>query len=286
MPPPPGTLTSPPQSPRPPRLSPTPFYIPSDGLFSCPRCTFLNHPALTACEICGEPLISPNLPPILASAEVIDRGISPAPQAITNTEERNYVRVSFRSGGEKAFLERLKSAISKQSWTTSTISDPKDSSLLSIPSKTIGINGLERASAAIRLQNDTILQSSFQDLQALMKRAKDLISLAEQLATKISSTSSANSTAVNARVALQESTELLGLNTPIVTKEIAGGQDAYWSELARQIAEFLTSTNGIGTGGGSSILKREGGIIPLIDLFAIYNRARGVGTSSFSGILF
>ena len=123
MPPPAGTLK--PESPRPPHLlaSQFPFRPPppappvtSDGLFPCPRCTFLNHPALTACEICGEPLISPNLPPILASAEAIDRGVSPAPQPITTSEERNYVRLSFRSGGEKVFLERLKSAISKKAW--------------------------------------------------------------------------------------------------------------------------------------------------------------------------
>jgi ESCRT-II complex subunit VPS36 len=106
-----------------------------------------------------------------------------------------------------------------------------------------------------------------------MTRAKDLIALAEQLASKLSSLPTSSST-VDARLALRESTELLGLNTPIVTKEIAGGQDAYWSELARQIAEFLTSTT---QSRGESILKREGGIIPLIDLFAIYNRARGVG---------
>lgn len=54
-----------------------------------------------------------------------------------------------------------------------------------------------------------------------MARAKDLIALAEQLASKLSSVPS--SSASDARVALQESTELLGLNTPIVTKEIAGG---------------------------------------------------------------
>lgn len=123
MPPPLGTLTLPLPSPArlsprpPPALPRPPIQIPSDsGLFPCPRCTFLNHPALTACEICGEPLISPNLPPILASAEAIDRGVSPAPIPITNNEERNYVRLSFRLGGEKLFLERLKSAISKQAW--------------------------------------------------------------------------------------------------------------------------------------------------------------------------
>jgi len=105
-----------------------------------------------------------------------------------------------------------------------------------------------------------------------MARAKDLIALAEQLASKLSSAPS--SSASDARVALQESTELLGLNTPIVTKEIAGGEEAYWAELARQVAEFLTSEE---RGTGESILRREGGIVPLIDLFAIYNRARGVG---------
>jgi ESCRT-II complex subunit VPS36 len=139
------------------------------------------------------------------------------------------------------------------------------------PTKTIGINGLERASVAIKEQNDAVLKSSFQDLEALMARAKDLSVLAEQFASKLSSLPSSSSN--DARLALRESTEALGLSTPIVTKEIAGGQDAYWSELARQIAEFLTSTEGR----TESILKREGGIIPLIDLFAIYNRARGVG---------
>jgi len=139
------------------------------------------------------------------------------------------------------------------------------------PTKTIGLNGLERSAAALRLQNDAVLQTSFQDLEALMASAKDLVALAEQLATKLSSLPP--STSPDARLALRESTELLGLTTPIVTKEVAGGQDAYWAELARQVAEWLTASDS----NKESILKQEGGIIPLIDLFALYNRARGVG---------
>lgn len=131
--------------------------------------------------------------------------------------------------------------------------------------KMIGINGLERASVAQRLRDDVVLQASLKDLEALMARAKDLVSLAEQIAMKVSSASE--------RSALRESTEMLGLNTPIVTKELVGGQEAYYIELARQVAEFLTERND----GKESILRREGGIIPLIDVFAIYNRARGVG---------
>jgi len=133
------------------------------------------------------------------------------------------------------------------------------------PGKTIGINGLERASAALRLQNDVVLQSSLKDLEALMARAKDLIALAEQLAVKVSSN--------EAKSALRESTEVLGLSSPIVTKEIAGGQEAYYIELARQVAEFLTTSKD----DKGSYLRTEGGIIPLIDVFALYNKARGVG---------
>jgi len=280
MPPPPGTLTqSPPPTPSqsltvPPAFPPRPQPIQNDeGLFACPRCTFLNHPALTSCEICGEPLISPNLPPILASAEAIDRGTSPAPFPIPASEQRTtYVRISFRAGGEKQFLERIKIAISQKAWIASST---KHDNMLSLAptSKTIGINGLERASAALKLQNDKVLEASFQDLEALMTRAKTLIALAEQLASKISSLP-ASAGASEARRALQESSELLGLSTPIVSREVAGGQEAYWGELARQVAEFLTAR-----GAEGSLLKREGGIIPLIDLFALYNRARGVGTN-------
>jgi ESCRT-II complex subunit VPS36 len=266
MPPPPGTLTIPPPSA--PTLSiprPVPT-VSTEALFPCPRCTFLNHPALTACEICGEPLISPNLPPILASAEAIDRGVSPAPQA--SEEKRNYVRLSFRAGGEKPFLERLKNAISNKTWESKV-----DNLLRVTAGKTIGINGLERASAAIRLQNDVVLQSSLKDLEALMSRAKDLIVLAEQLAVKVPSNEATN--------ALRESSEVLGLSSPIVTKELAGGQESYYIELARQVAEFLTTSKDE----KGSYLRREGGIIPLIDVFALYNKARGVGIFLFDVLM-
>jgi len=109
-----------------------------------------------------------------------------------------------------------------------------------------------------------------------MTRAKTAIALAEQLASKISSLP-ASAGASEARRALQESSELLGLSTPIVSREVAGGLEVYWGELARQVAEFLTAP-----GVDGSLLKREGGIIPLVDLFALYNRARGVGTNPVS----
>lgn len=45
--------------------------------------------------------------------------------------------------------------------------------------------------------------------------------------------------------------------------------ELYYSELARQIAEFLSDDR-------RAILKNEGGVITLVDLWATYNRTRGI----------
>lgn len=65
---------------------------------------------------------------------------------------------------------------------------------------------------------------------------------------------------------LQSSTTALGIS--LVSKDQVSA-DLYLADLARQIAEFLSDDR-------RGILKREGGVITLVDLWAIYNRARGI----------
>ena len=58
----------------------------------------------------------------------------------------------------------------------------------------------------------------------------------------------------------------------VTTKEMmssaSGSESLYLSELARDLAEFLTDDS-------KNILKKEGGIMSLVDLWAVFNRARG-----------
>ena len=58
----------------------------------------------------------------------------------------------------------------------------------------------------------------------------------------------------------------LGLST--ISKDQVSA-DLYIADLARQIAEFISDDR-------RAILKREGGVITLVDLWAMYNRARGI----------
>ncbi|KAI1767251.1 Vps36-domain-containing protein [Hypoxylon sp. FL1150] len=254
-----------------------------DG-FECPRCTFLNHPSLLSCEICGAPLISHDVP--LAMTHNQTRTDSPGPTLnlsnVAGLENPESVKVSFRNGGEKIFYERLKSSMTQRKWLLQeappvpnggTNHARTDSFSKSGPStvrnKTAGIAGLEKMGLDRRKNNELVIGSAFEDLEALMASAKQIVALAESFARQVNGGTEKATTEANALLA--ESASQLGL---VTTKDIVGGgsgsgsESLYLSELARNLAEFLTDD-------ARGVLKKEGGIISLVDLWAMFNRARG-----------
>jgi len=263
-----------------------------EASFQCPRCTFLNHPSLLSCEMCGGPLISQDLPTELTqqarthteSPGPILNSLSAVPPGLDNPES---AKLSFRGGGEKIFYERLKGSMTQRKWllhgappipkasrpgeaplngpatgTTPTSSQPRP--------KIGGIAGLEHHSRAVRKNNELVIGTAFEDLEALMASAKEIVALADTFARQVKGASGTSSASENALLA--DSFSQLGL---IATKDIvgsssgAGGSDSlYLSELARTLAEFLTDDR-------RGVLKRAGGIMSLVDLWAVFNRARG-----------
>ncbi|KAJ8609220.1 hypothetical protein MRB53_039256 [Persea americana] len=246
---------------------------------ACPRCTFMNHASLRACEMCGAALrIDPDHErPDEGSA----RAGSPAPIRNSGTpgqDANESVKFSFRAGGEKTFLERLKGALTQRKWLLRSAppvprsgqpgSSPGGSNLSSSPlRRNIGIAGLERRDSELRKNNEVIIGNAFEDLQALMASAKEIIALAETFAkhTKASSDNTTDSSPPDAATVLSQ----LNLAT---TKEMLGSSASsralYLSELARSIAEFLTDDK-------MPHLRRAGGTISLVDLWALFNRMRG-----------
>ena len=74
---------------------------------ACPACTFLNHPELSACEICGTAL--PRSSPI--KSEPPSRPGTP-----TTSEGDAVLRLSFRKGGDKALYAVLKRSLLGRAW--------------------------------------------------------------------------------------------------------------------------------------------------------------------------
>lgn len=236
---------------------------------------------MNSCEICGQTLASkqassPSTPVPTSRTESPGPVLGQSPSATPDITEG--VKLSFRGGGEKIFHERLKSSMTQRKWllqnappvpTSSRGYDDgqSQSTTTSEPrTKTAGIAGLEQLGLNMRKNNEILIGSAFEDLEALMASAKEVVALAERFARQNSSGSGTFSAEESAILA--ESASQLGL---ITTKDMLGGgksESLYLSELSRNVAEFLTDD-------ARGVLKKAGGILTLVDLWAMFNRARG-----------
>lgn len=254
----------------------------TNGSLSCPRCTFVNHPYLLECEICGAPLAS------VSSLDGHQNGSdSPAPileqAGLRNTEIAESVKLSFRGGGEKIFYERLKGALIQRKWLLHNAPPVPQPSKSASPGQSVvaglglngssptpprrsavGIAGLEQRGLQARRNNEVVIGNAFEDLEALMASAKQIVALAETLARESGMTSNEGSTEADA--VLSESAAALGM---VTTKDMlgSGAENLYLSELSRNLAEYLTDDR-------KGILHKEGGIMSLVDLWAVFNRSR------------
>ena len=248
---------------------------PSGSGFQCPRCTFRNHPQLLSCELCGAPLLSAESFRSGALENSISRPESPGPVldgvSLTLENSPECIKLSFRAGGEKIFHERLKGAMVQRKWLLKNappVPKPNQHPIRGSETpperpKVVGIAGLERQRQEQRRNNEVVIGSAFEDLEALMSSAKEIVALAESFAKSSGDGSS------DASTLLLESATALGM---VTTKDMlgssSGSESLYLSELSRNLAEYLTDD-------ARGILKKEGGIMSLVDLWAVFSRARG-----------
>jgi ESCRT-II complex subunit VPS36 len=227
--------------------------------------------------MCGASLVSAVDKRLDVERGGLGRSDSPGPvlkELDLNDDTVESVKFSFRDGGEKVFYERLKGALVQRKWLLQhapPIPKPTESRHNISPQGTferrpsdnlVGIAGLERRGQELRKNNEMILGNAFEDLDALMTSAKEVIALAERFSAQASLSNGASS---EASAILSQSVSALGITT---TKDTLGSDSLYISELSRNLAEFLTDDS-------KGILKKEGGIITLVDLWAVFNRARG-----------
>ncbi|PKI49762.1 hypothetical protein CRG98_029849 [Punica granatum] len=131
--------------------------------------------------------------------------------------------------------------------------------------RVVGVAGILRREQEIWESTDKSLQEAFQDLNALMGKAKEMVMLAEKMRQKLLSGSSqaggGNDEEMGSKEEMQDWLLSVGIISP-VTKESAGA--LYHQQLSRQLADFVKIP-----------LERSGGVINLIDVYCLFNRARG-----------
>ena len=323
-----------------------------DGL-ACDVCTFLNHPSMTKCEMCGShlgrawqqeqasaaasttSLTAPSTPArksteadalSVRSSTAPSRASTPASSSLSPPTDS--VKLSFRKGGDKAFYNLLKSTLRAKAWASGTKSIGSSSSSAANPAqatrvaagmvdldgrsaalKRVGIDGiLSTVDSTSRAQNDD-MQGALKDLEALMRKAKQMVEFAELLNAKLTKQEQAAAAAKaaglpdtapqpdqEAATLIRSSLVQLGLPAPAVTEDMARDQDEYHRQLARELAGLLlgnpeggqrTGLMGAGKiapkGKTSESLPRVSddelkgrGLVGLDEVWCVWNRARGV----------
>ncbi|KAM5546479.1 vacuolar protein sorting-associated protein 36 [Rosa sericea] len=130
----------------------------------------------------------------------------------------------------------------------------------------VGVSGILRKEQEMWETTDKSLQDAFQDLNALMSKAKEMVMLAEKMRQKLLSGSTSQAGAaedeeLGSKQEMQDWLLSVGIISP-VTKESAGA--LYHQQLSRQLADFVRLP-----------LERAGGMMNLIDIYCLFNRARG-----------
>ncbi|KAH8077386.1 EAP30/Vps36 family-domain-containing protein [Cristinia sonorae] len=286
-----------------------------NGEVSCPACTFLNHPSIPACEICGTSLprlrnsINGHLP---AKSAPSSRPTSPFDNddddddSDLGDEGIRMIRLSFRKGGDKAFYAVMRRGLLSKGWESK---GRRDGTTASTPRPNpggisqSGINGLLQTVNTTATAAKTNMNDALQDLEALMVKAKDMVHLAEELNERLTAINAASSSATSTAAAsassgpnpvepeeatfIRSSLSQLGLqmaNAP-VTLDMIRDERKWVEELARELAGVLQSGNG-GTGKRQGVwdakLQKDGGmmgrrgIVGLDEIWGGWNRARGV----------
>ncbi|KAI6125899.1 EAP30/Vps36 family-domain-containing protein [Pisolithus croceorrhizus] len=291
---------------------------------ACSACTFLNHPSLSVCEMCFTPL------PVVSQrfgnntrtkSAPSSRPVSPVSAAVDPANL--LIKLSFRKGGDKALYNILKRALKARVWEGRQIGKVSRNGQFNMGAMSpdgsstptflrTGIGGIiENVNASVK-NSQTELSDAFQDLEALMVKARDLVQLAAELNEKLNASSTVAHTpgsaspspsfvvrpaasqpvtgsifAVTSLVPSAEPEEAkfirsslsqLGLqmtNAP-VTPDMIRDERRWIGELARELAGVLQGTSDDTPGQKPSGIMRQRGIVGLDEVWGGWNRARGV----------
>ncbi|CAK8672368.1 vacuolar protein-sorting-associated protein 36-like [Clavelina lepadiformis] len=179
--------------------------------------------------------------------------------------QNSFIKFSFKDGGESEFHNQLQAAIQKQGWVQQSISS-SSSSLKSAPmgtrTRAAGIVGIERKIEEKQKKTDQNISVAFQDLTKLMEKAKEMVALSSNIATKIKDKK--GDITDDETVKFKSYLLSLGIPNP-VTKETHGSGTHYHMQLAHEVCKSLDKAVG-----------ECGGMMLLSDAYCRINRARGM----------
>lgn len=257
----------------------------------CPNCTFVNHPSMQHCEICGFKLPT-SRGDLTRESDKIQLELEA--NSLLEKDEK-MIQISFRNGGIDEFYSVLYDAFVKLEDTRhESPAQIYNSTLLQKKSSRVGIHGLTQVGSTENRNASALLEKSIQDIEQLMLKANDLILVSQKYRTIVLADKSFKKDASNEMQLVAESKRFLekmnGLELQLklgksiqqsrLQKVLNGLKkaktnslnkskypDLYIEELARQVSDFLTTND---------VLENNNGMITLTEIFLMYNKCRQI----------
>lgn len=259
----------------------------------CPHCTFINHPSMSKCEICGSNL--PMLKNSIDSPHPVHREDKKVPLKLEPFDKISptVIKASFRNGGFKEFNNSLTQCLEKLRISENQ-QQKQDSEHFNTILSLKGIHGLANKSQEQNQQASDLLGKSIQDIDQLMSKANELIVLSKKYQSVLKNKkTSVLEVDRNFELLSNSKNSVLKLNSLLNTNEIGKSinnvkvinalntlkkgkhstnslsklPSAYIDELARHICDFMLNEN---------ILDKNNGFITMYELYLAYNKFRQI----------
>jgi ESCRT-II complex subunit VPS36 len=148
--------------------------------------------------------------------------------------------------------------------------------------------GVLRLVDTSKKQVDESLEEAFKDLRALMEKAQEMVALAERLRRSVANSSNdvPSSGSRDTWTHVMEDLTRLGIGSP-VSRDLIESESRYYVELARQVYDFALKhiakeSAHLTTASSTTPVRMP---VTLVDLYCLYNRARGTNLISPDDLL-
>ncbi|KAF6036320.1 VPS36 [Bugula neritina] len=172
-----------------------------------------------------------------------------------------FVRWSFQKGGQTEFMRQLKDVVGRRLWEVRKAPTNQGSSY-QVGKLKQGIAGIEKKINEQQRRTDSTISAAFEDLDALMVKAKEMVAISKSIAAKIEQKQ--GNITEDETVRFKSYLLSLGIPDP-VTRDSHKSNSKYLLELSKQISSVLVTP-----------LQECGGMMTLTDVYCRINRARGV----------